>query len=42
VTAVYRAVAPGDAVVYATRTTCGEAMGCTGKEGLYTLRVRVA
>jgi hypothetical protein len=41
VTAVFQAVAPGKAVVTASRTTCGEARGCTGGQGLYQLTVMV-
>jgi hypothetical protein len=41
-TATYLAVATGGAVVTATRTSCGEAMGCTGADGLYSLRVVVS
>jgi hypothetical protein len=37
----YVAVAPGQVEVKATRTSCGEAMACTGTEGLFTLRVIV-
>lgn len=40
-TATFLAVASGSAEIKATRTSCGEAMGCTGNEGLYTLRVTV-
>jgi hypothetical protein len=40
-TATYLAVATGEATVTATRTSCGEAMGCTGSDALYSLRVVV-
>jgi hypothetical protein len=40
-TATYLAVAAGDAVITATRTSCGEAMGCTGGNDRYSLRVVV-
>lgn len=41
VTATYLAVASGDTVVAADRTTCGEARGCTGTQGTYRLHVLV-
>ncbi|HEY3606133.1 MAG TPA: hypothetical protein VGL06_01470 [Pseudonocardiaceae bacterium] len=41
VTAVFQAVAPGTAVVTASRTSCGEARGCTGGQGVYQLTVMV-
>lgn len=41
VTAAFTGVGAGDAVVTATRTTCGEAMACTGAAGLYRVDVRV-
>lgn len=37
----FRAVAPGTATVTASRTTCGEAMGCVGATGQYALTVEV-
>lgn len=37
----FRAVAPGTAMVTASRTTCGEAMGCVGSSGQYELTVVV-
>jgi hypothetical protein len=40
-TAVYAAVAPGRAVVKASRTSCGEAMGCTAADGSFRLVVVV-
>jgi hypothetical protein len=42
VTAVYVARRAGTAVVKAARTSCGEAMGCTGDAGSYTLTVVVS
>lgn len=41
-TVTYRAVAHGQTSVTASRTSCGEAMGCTGAEGNYSLRVVVS
>jgi hypothetical protein len=41
VTARFRAVRSGTAQVSAIRTSCGEAMGCTGAAGLYHLTVVV-
>jgi hypothetical protein len=41
VTALFDAVAPGRAVVSAKRTTCGEAMSCTGSLGFYSVTVLV-
>jgi hypothetical protein len=41
VTQVFVAVAAGQAMVTATRTSCGEAMGCVGSSGQYSLRVIV-
>jgi hypothetical protein len=40
-TANYLALTAGSAVVTATRTSCGEAAGCTGTNGLFSLRVLV-
>ena len=37
----FRAVAPGTATVTASRTTCGEAMGCVGVNGQCQLTVEV-
>jgi hypothetical protein len=37
VTARFRAVWPGIAQVSASRTSCGEAMGCTGAAAIYRL-----
>lgn len=42
VTALFDAVAPGTANVSATRTSCGEAMSCTGNLGFYRVTVVVA
>jgi hypothetical protein len=42
VTAVFAAVAPGKAVVTASRTTCGEAMACGKGQGAYQLTVMVS
>ena len=39
VTAMYDAAAPGTADVTASRTSCGEARGCTGNQGSYRLTV---
>jgi len=41
VTSVYVAVAAGTAKLSASRTSCGEAMGCTAPAGRYVLRVVV-
>lgn len=35
VTTVFRAVAPGQATVTASRTSCGEVLACTGTAGAY-------
>jgi hypothetical protein len=40
--AAFTAVAPGHATVVATRTSCGEAMGCQGSAGHYQVEVVVA
>ena len=40
-TATYIGVAAGRAIVTATRTSCGEAMGCTGSNARYSLNVVV-
>lgn len=42
VTALYVARRTGTVVVKAARTSCGEAMGCTGGAGGYTLTVVVS
>jgi len=39
VTATFTATATGSAIVTATRTTCGEALACTGSNGHYTIAV---
>lgn len=41
VTALFDAVAPGRAYVSASRTSCGEAMSCTGSLGFYRVTVVV-
>ena len=41
VTTVFRAVAPGSATITAARTTCGEALRCTGSAGAYLLTIVV-
>jgi hypothetical protein len=41
VQATFEATAPGTANVTATRTSCGEALGCTGASGRYTVTVNV-
>ena len=41
VTAVFRGLAPGRAVITASRTTCGEALTCTGTSGAYEVTVVV-
>jgi hypothetical protein len=41
VTATFQAVAGGKATIAASRTTCGEAMRCTGNAGAYQLTVMV-
>ena len=35
VTTVFRAIAPGQATVTASRTSCGEVLACTGSAGAY-------
>ena len=40
-TASYSTVAPGSALITATRTSCGEAMGCTAASSRFTLHVLV-
>lgn len=42
VTATYQAVGPGQATITASRTTCGEALQCTGSAGSYHVTVDVA
>ncbi|HLW15804.1 MAG TPA: hypothetical protein VKV69_00395 [Actinomycetota bacterium] len=41
VTALYRALAPGEAWVTATRVSCGEALRCTGASGRFSIDVLV-
>jgi len=41
VTAVYRGTAPGQAQVTASRTSCGEAMGCTADKSHFVVYVIV-
>jgi hypothetical protein len=41
VTAAFRALAPGRATITASRTTCGEAMRCTGTDGAWEVTVVV-
>jgi len=42
VTAVFTAVGAGAATIAATRTSCGEAMGCTPSNGRYEVNVSVS
>jgi hypothetical protein len=42
VTALYDAVAPGRAAVNAKRTSCGEALSCTGNRGFYQITALVS
>ena len=39
--AIYKALAPGKAVITAHRVTCGEALACTGSRGHFKLTVVV-
>jgi hypothetical protein len=39
--AIYKALAPGKAVITAHRVTCGEALACTGSRGRFKLTVVV-
>ena len=39
--AVYKALAPGKAVITAHRVTCGEALACTGSRGHFKLTIVV-
>lgn len=41
-TVTYQATGSGQASITATRTSCGEAMGCTGGAGNYSLHVVVS
>lgn len=40
-TASFKAVAPGSAVIFASRTSCGEALQCTGGAGTFEVTVVV-
>jgi hypothetical protein len=42
VTAVFRALTPGQATITASRTTCGEAVLCTGSAGAYAVTIVVS
>lgn len=42
VTATYDAVGPGQVVIAADRTSCGEALRCVGSAGTYRLTVKVS
>lgn len=42
VTAAFRALAPGQATITASRTTCGEALLCTGSAGAYEVTIIVS
>lgn len=42
VTATFRALAPGRATISASRTTCGEAVLCTGSAGAYEVTIVVS
>jgi hypothetical protein len=42
VTARFGALRPGRAVVTAHRTSCGEAMGCAGDSGRFSVTVVVS
>jgi hypothetical protein len=42
VTATFQALRPGRAVVSAHRTSCGEALRCTGNQGIWTVTVVVS
>ena len=41
VTATFRALTPGQATISASRTSCGEALQCTGSAGAYAVTVVV-
>ena len=41
VTAVFRAIAPGHPTITAARTTCGEALRCTGTAGAYEVTIAI-
>jgi hypothetical protein len=42
VSVTYQVVGGGHATISASRTTCGEALACTGTEGSYSVLVNVA
>ena len=42
VTATFKAMAPGSALISASRTSCGEALQCTGGAGVFEVTVVVA
>jgi hypothetical protein len=42
VTATFRALTPGQATITASRTTCGEALLCTGSAGAYAVTIVVS
>jgi hypothetical protein len=42
VTATFRALTPGQATITASRTTCGEALLCTGSAGAYEVTIAVS
>jgi hypothetical protein len=42
VTATFKALAPGSALISASRTSCGEALQCTGGAGVFNVTVVVA
>ena len=42
VTAAFRALAPGQATITASRTTCGEALLCTGSAGAFAVNIVVS
>ncbi len=41
VRATFRALLPGQATISASRTTCGEALACTGSSGAYEVKIVV-
>jgi hypothetical protein len=42
VTVTYQAVGGGQATISAARTSCGEALRCTGNQGSYSVLVVVS
>lgn len=42
VSATFQAVRAGQALISASRTSCGEAMGCTGNQGSFTVTVVIS